>query len=154
METNCLAFVLKYGGAGWGMHIKCPFLLLLVMSCFAACGDSTKEKRMQKLLADAESLNSRYVAMDTVTYMDEVFDYYNSHGNKNEKMRANYMMGSVFRYRGDSPMALQYLLNAANMADTTDTSCDFGFASKIYAQMMVLLFEDNYYIGTIKFIQK
>lgn len=123
---------------------KSLVLLIITMGCLVACGDSAKEKRMQKLLSAAESLNSRYCAMDTVAYMDEVFKYYDSYGNKEEKMRANYMMGSVFRDKGDSPMALHYFLNAANMTDTTNTNCDFEFASRIYAQM-ALLFEKQRY---------
>lgn len=46
--------------------------------------------------------------MDTINYMDEVLDYYSFWGKDGEKALANYMMGCVYRDRGNSPMALQY----------------------------------------------
>ena len=51
--------------------------------------------RMRYLLLQAEAMNKAYLPLDSITYMDEVLDYYLSHGNREERMRACYLMGSV-----------------------------------------------------------
>lgn len=94
--------------------------------------------RMRYLLLRAEAMNKAYLPLDSITYMDEVLDYYLSHGNRDERMRACYLMGSVWRDRGNSPLALHYFRDAISEADTTATDCDYAQVSRIYAQMASL----------------
>lgn len=94
--------------------------------------------RMRYLLLQAEAMNKAYFPLDSITYMDEVLDYYLSHGNRDERMRACYLMGSVWRDRGNSPLALHYFRDAISEADTTATDCDYAQVSRIYAQMASL----------------
>lgn len=89
-------------------------------------------------------MNSDYIPMDTVTFMDEVLRFYDSHGTAEERIRANYMNGCVYRDRGDSPMALEYYLKAVNLADTTEKTCDHELLSRIYGQMAELFHKQRY----------
>ena len=83
----------------------------------------------------AEAMNKAYLPLDSIDGMDEVLDYYLSHGDRDERMRACYLMGSIYRDRGNSPLALQYYRDAIGEADTTETDCGYAQVSRIYAQM-------------------
>ena len=103
-----------------------------------------RRNRMRYLLLRVEAMNKAYLPLDSITYMDEVLDYYLSHGNRDERMRACYLMGSVWRDRGNSPLALQYFRDAIGEADTTATDCDYAQVSRIYAQMALLFHKQRY----------
>lgn len=104
----------------------------------------SRRNRMRYLLLQAEAMNKAYFPLDTLTSMDEVLDYYLSHGNRDERMRAYYLLGSVYRDRGNSPLALQYYRDAIGQADTTETDCDYAQVSRIYAQMALLFDRQRY----------
>lgn len=106
--------------------------------------DFRRSDRMYYLLTYAEAMNKVYVPMDTVKFMDDVLDYYDFHGNSNEKMAANYMMGCVFRDRGNCPKAIRYYESAVSKADTTNSKCDYMLLSRIYGQMASLYMEQRY----------
>lgn len=95
----------------------------------------SKCDRMKYLLLRTEAMNKLFYAMDTIRYMDDVLGYYYSHGSEEEKAQANYMMGSVYRDKGNSPLALQYYNEAVAKLDTTKSDCDYRLLSKIYGQM-------------------
>ena len=59
-------------------------------------------------------------------------------------MRACYLMGSICRDRGNSPLALHYFRDAIGEADTTETDCDYAQVSRIYAQMALLFDRQRY----------
>jgi len=65
----------------------------------------------------------------------EVVDYYDRHGNANERMKAYYLMGCIYRDRHEAPMALQWYLDAVEQADTLDADCDYLTLMKVYGQM-------------------
>lgn len=117
--------------------------LLLATLLITSCVSKQRRERMERLLSKAEEMNQNYVPMDTVKFMDEVVSFYSSHGNREEKMRANYMMGCVYRDRGDAPMALQYYNDAVSEADTTQETCDYRQLSRIYGQMAFIFDEQR-----------
>jgi tetratricopeptide (TPR) repeat protein len=88
---------------------------------------------MDSLLLKTEEMNSSYVSMDTITYMPEVLNHYKFHGTYNERMRAYYMMGCVYRDRGNSPQALVYFNEAVRQIDSLHTN--HYLLSRIYAQI-------------------
>ena len=104
----------------------------------------SRRNRMHYLLLQAEAMNKAYLPLDTLTSMHEVLDYYLSHGNRDERMRACYLMGSVWRDRGNSPLALQYFRDAIGEADTTATDCDYTQVSRIYTQIARLFDKQRY----------
>ena len=111
--------------------------IVLVLLLFTSCGHRSRE--MSEALLRAEEMNRNYQSMDTLKGMEQVADYYRPLlGRSQRYMRALYMLGCVYRDRGDAPMALHYYQDAVSQADTTDADCDFHTLCRIYGQMSVL----------------
>ena len=89
--------------------------------------------RYQLLLADALNKTDRPMPSDTV--MQEVVEYYDRHGNANERMRAHYLLGRVYHDMGEAPQALECYQQAAEQADTTSADCDLYNLYAVYGQM-------------------
>ncbi len=95
----------------------------------------SKSDRMKYLLLRTEAMNKLFYAMDTINYMNDVLEYYAFYGNAGEKTWANYLMGCVYRDKGNSPKALLYYNEAVAKIDTTKSDCNFSLLSKVYGQM-------------------
>ena len=89
-------------------------------------GESTmnKSRHMKLLLLKAKVRNKLAMPMSTDS-LKYIADYFDKHGDSNERMLAYYIIGCVYQRSQDAPMALQYFHEAATKADTTDSSCDF-----------------------------
>ena len=85
------------------------------------------------LLAESENKLDKQMPSDTV--FQEVVDYYERHGNANERMKAYYLMGCIYRDMHEAPMALQWYLDATEQADTLSPDCNYWTLTKIYGQM-------------------
>lgn len=92
--------------------------------------------RYELLYADAQ--NKAYVDFTSDSIMKQVADYYDSHGTANEKMRAYYLLGCVYRDLHEAPMTLQCFQTAVEKADTASSDCDFYTMAAIYGQMAEL----------------
>ena len=97
-------------------------------------GESTmnKSRHMKLLLLKAKVRNKLAIPMSTDSLKD-IADYFDKHGDSNERMLAYYILGCVYQRSQDAPMALQYFHEAAAKADTTDSSCDFLTLHRIHA---------------------
>ena len=116
--------------------------IVLVLLLFTSCGHRSRE--MSEALLRAEEMNRNYQSMDTLKGMEQVADYYRPFlGRSQRYMRALYMLGCVYRDRGDAPMALHYYQEAVSQADTTDADCDFHTLCRVYGQMAVLFQEQR-----------
>ena len=93
------------------------------------------------LLADAH--NQFLISMKADTFMTDVVDYYDKHGSKQQQIKTLYLLGCVYRDKGDAPMAIEYYNKAVEQADTTQADCDFKQLSRIYAQMAGLFDEQR-----------
>ena len=83
-----------------------------------------KSRQMKLLLLKAKVRNKLAMPMSTDS-LKYIADYFDKHGDSNERMLAYYIIGCVYQRSQDAPMALQYFHEAATKADTTDSSCDF-----------------------------
>lgn len=97
--------------------------------------------RYELLLADAH--NKFYISLAQDTIMQEVADYYSSHGNNNEKINAYYLLGSVYRDKGNTPQALETYHQAVEMADTTREDVNYALLCRIYAQIADLFYKQR-----------
>ena len=117
--------------------LKRLFHIVLILLLLSACGHRSQE--MSEALLRAEEMNRNYQSMDTLKGMEQVADYYRPFlGRSQRYMRALYMLGCVYRDRGDAPMALHYYQEAVSQADTTDADCDFHTLCRVYGQMAVI----------------
>ena len=96
-------------------------------------GESTmnKSRHMKLLLLKAKVRNKLAMPMSTDSLKD-IADYFDKHGDSNERMFAYYIIGCIYQRSQDAPMALQYFHEAAAKADTTDSSCDFLTLHRIH----------------------
>ncbi|MCF0197963.1 MAG: hypothetical protein HUK02_01390 [Bacteroidaceae bacterium] len=127
------------------LRLVSALLFVSLMYSLAGCEHTVRHGKMYSLLCQAEDMNRNYVLMDTLPGVEDMLAYFMKHGDKEEKMRSNYMMGCVFRDRGDSPRALQHFLKAVAFSDTSSIECDNAYASRILAQMGIIFHNQQYY---------
>ena len=99
-----------------------------------------KSRHMKLLLLKAKVRNKLAMPMSTDS-LKYIADYFDKHGDSNERMLAYYIIGCVYQRSQDAPMALQYFHEAAAKADTTDSSCDFKNLSRIYTFLGEILYK-------------
>jgi tetratricopeptide (TPR) repeat protein len=84
-----------------------------------------------------DSLNERnrndepFTAADVQPYID----YFDRHGEPNDRLLAYYLLGRAYHEQGEAPMALEQYHKAIEFADTLSHDCDFGQLSRVYSQM-------------------
>ena len=123
--------------------------LLFVVAVLLAVGCSRlgrTAEEMRQTIALADSMNKAYVPMDSLgEQLQAAADYYDRHGSANEQVRAHYLLGCVYRDRGEAPEALQHYHDAADRSDTTATDCDFALLARVHGQMAELFFKQSMY---------
>jgi len=111
----------------------------LLDSLQSEAGNYSKPVRMHFYLLFAQAQNKTNHSLAGNDYkLKDVVNYYNLWGNAIERMKANYMLGCVYRDEGNAPMALKFYRDAVEIADTSSTSCDFKTLSRIYGQIATL----------------
>ena len=114
-----------------------------------------KSRHMKLLLLKAKVRNKLIMPMSTDSLKD-IADYFDKHGDSNERMLAYYILGCVYQRSQDAPMALQYFHEAAAKADTTDSSCDFLTLHRIHVWSAEILrsqfaFSDAFHENSLAF---
>ena len=81
--------------------------------------------------------NKAYILLDEKDEktMRRAAEYYDEHGNRNERMMAYYLLGCVYRDLRDMPMAFDVFKKAEAAADTTSEECDFSLLAKINGEL-------------------
>ncbi len=113
---------------------KSLYILIIIVSVLTACIDRREYASMRQGL---DSLNERnrndkpFTAADVQPYID----YFDRHGEPNDRLLAYYLLGRAYHEQGEAPMALEQYHKAIECADTLSHDCDFGQLSRVYAQM-------------------
>ena len=95
----------------------------------------SRRLRMRYDLLHLKAENKAFVPLTSDSIAKDLVDYYDTWGNANERMTAYYLLGCVYRDKGDSPQAIDTYLDAVALADTTSKDCDFFTLSCVFAQM-------------------
>ena len=74
-----------------------------------------------------------------VAHAQTLADYFDHHGNANDRMLAHYLLGRTYYDTHEAPMALHCYQEAINCADTTANDCDFSQLARVYGQMALIL---------------
>ena len=98
-------------------------------------GGWSRSQRMRYHLMTLKAQNKAYVDFTSDSLAKEVVEYYDNHGNANDRMTAHYLLGCVYRDLGESPHAVDCFQDAAACADTIAKDCDFYTLSSVYSQM-------------------
>lgn len=99
---------------------------------------------MRYLMNRAEAMNKACMPIDTFSYIPHVVEYYQNHGTPYEKTNSLYLMGSIFRDRGDAPRAISFFKQAVAVKYPEYTKKDYLKISDAYAQMAILYWEMMY----------
>ena len=96
------------------------------------CGGD-KAKMLQQL-EQLEQQNRSGEAMLNDSLAESLVNYFDRHGDANERMRSRYILGRTYYCLDELPRALEMYNEAADCADTTSADCDFAKLSRVYAQ--------------------
>lgn len=123
-------------------------LLVIILTVFivvlSACNTQDEGRRFACIIAEADSMNRNYVSLSTLdSLLLAACNYYDRHGTPNEKMRAHYILGCVYRDKGEAPQAIECYQDALAAADTTARDCNFRQMMSIYGQMAELYHSQN-----------
>lgn len=101
----------------------------------------SRADRMYYYLLLADVANKCYDTLPSDSILQEVADFYDTHGTPNEQVRAHYLLGCAYRDLGEAPHALDCYHDAVLCADTTAADCDYYTLSRVHSQMASLLGE-------------
>lgn len=111
-----------------------PDTVLTMLDCMDF-NTMSKSERMHAELLRGKAMNKAYVNFTTDSVMLEVVDWYERHGNANQKMLAYYILGCAYRDLEDALSALKYLNQAVDAVDESDEDCDLHTLMRVYSQM-------------------
>ena len=111
-----------------------PDTVLTMLDCMDF-NTMSKSERMHAELLRGKAMNKAYVNFTTDSVMLEVVDWYERHGNANQKMLAYYILGCAYRDLEDALSALKYLNLAVDAVDESDEDCDLNTLMRVYSQM-------------------
>ena len=94
--------------------------------------------QMRQHLEKLEQQNRAGEQLLNDSLAEDLVEYFDRHGDANERMRAKYMLGRTYYHLGELPRALETYLEAADCADTTSADCDYKVLSRIHAQSAVI----------------
>jgi tetratricopeptide (TPR) repeat protein len=91
----------------------------------------------------ASAANKLFLPMPSDSSFMDVVSWYDLHGTANDRMRARYLLGCIYRDRMDAPEALRNYQQALECADTLSPDCDFTTLFSVYGQMATI-YQDQY----------
>ena len=107
----------------------------LLCEADSGIAEQSKGTRIRHFLLKTEADNKLYHPLPSDTLFQDVVDYYDGHGTANQQLKAHYLLGCIYRDRGEAPMALQCFNNAVEKADTLSDDCDYTTLFSVYGQM-------------------
>ena len=116
---------------------KCPDSSLLQLKRMDV--PQSRADRMYYYLLLADAANKCYDTLPSDSILQEVADFYDTHGTPNEQVRAYYLLGCVYRDMGEAPQALDCYHDAVLCADTAAADCDYYTLSRVHSQIAALL---------------
>ena len=107
---------------------------LFVGAVMLLTGCSGDKAKMLQQLEQLEQQNRSGEAMLNDSLAESLINYFDRHGDANERMRSRYILGRTYYCLGELPRALEMYNEAISRADTTSADCDFAKLSRVYAQ--------------------
>ncbi len=109
--------------------------LLILLSC--------SEGKVAKMRQGLDSINmvNRSGKPFTVSDVEPYVQFFDKHGEPNDRLLAYYLLGRAYYDHGEAPMALQCYYDAIEKADTTDKDCDYAQLSRVYGQMSDIFYD-------------
>lgn len=120
------------------LHHHILYAAVTILWCLlsvAACDSAGRRAAMLAVLEEADSLNRNYILITSDSLLREAVDYFDHHGTPNERLRAHYLLGCVYRDMGEAPRAIEVWQDGITCADTTAADCDYSVLARIYGHL-------------------
>ena len=115
--------------------------ILVVGAVVLLTGCSGDKAKMLQQLELLEQQNRSGEAMLNDSLAESLVNYFDRHGDANERMRSRYILGRTYYCLDELPRALEMYNEAADCADTTSADCDFAKLSRVYAQKAAVYYD-------------
>lgn len=123
--------------------------LYLLYSLGADSGNLSKSDLMRWRLLTLSAQNKCNTVFHSDSLQLLLTNYYDRHGNSNERMMAHYLLGRAYSDMGDAPRALRSYQNAVECADTTSEDCDLYNLCSVYGQMAAVFDAQHLYLEEV-----
>ena len=125
-------------------------IVAVIACCAVAFGVHHQIQRTAQMRAAVDSAfvqNRNYVPFTSDSTLREVAAYFDHPLHfwitANDRLRAHYALGCVYRDLHDAPIALLTWEDAIAAADTTAADCDFATLFRVYGQMASIYFRQS-----------
>ena len=78
---------------------------------------TTREARARHALLYSQALDKNYIELTTDSVIRPAAQYYARHGKPNDRLKAQYYLGCIFRNSGDWEQAIEHFVNAEGYVD-------------------------------------
>ena len=112
--------------------------MIVVGAVVLLAGCSGDKAKMLQQLEQLEQQNRSGQPMLNDSLAESLVNYFDRHGDANERMRSRYILGRTYYCLDELPRALEMYNEAADCADTTSVDCDYKVLSRIHAQSAVI----------------
>ena len=112
--------------------------MIVVGAVVLLAGCSGDKAQMLQQLEQLEQQNRSGEAMLNDSLAESLVNYFDRHGDANERMRSRYILGRTYYCLDELPRALEMYNEAADCADTTSADCNYKVLSRIHAQSAVI----------------
>ena len=112
--------------------------MIVVGAVVLLAGCSGDKAKMLQQLEQLEQQNRSGEAMLNDSLAESLVNYFDRHGDANERMRSRYILGRTYYCLDELPRALEMYNEAADCADTMSADCDYKVLSRIHAQSAVI----------------
>ena len=112
--------------------------IIVVGAVVLLAGCSGDKAKMLQQLEQLEQQNRSGEAMLNDSLAESLVNYFDRHGDANERMRSRYILGRTYYCLDELPRALEMYNEAADCADTTSADCNYKVLSRIHAQSAVI----------------
>jgi len=123
-----------------GFFIVLALVAVGLLVVFGVHGCQRRADQMRAVLDSALEQNRNYIPFTSDSALLEVVEYYDRYGTPNDRLRAHYALGCVYRDLHDAPIALLTWERGIAAADTTAADCDFATLFRVYGQMASIYF--------------
>ena len=111
--------------------VYCIICLWIIGLSIGCNGDKAQ---MLQQLEQLEQQNRSGQPMLNDSLAESLVNYFDRHGDANERMRSRYILGRTYYCLDELPRALEMYNEAADCADTTSADCNYKVLSRIHAQ--------------------
>lgn len=112
--------------------------MIVVGTVVLLAGCNGDKAQMLQQLEQLEQQNRSGQPMLNDSLAESLVNYFDRHGDANERMRSRYILGRTYYCLDELPRALEMYNEAADCADTMSADCNYKVLSRIHAQSAVI----------------